>query len=860
MMDCNGAILGKRVGLLSFALAVLVWAIFTWPLPAHVTTAIPWSAHHFKGGERVNPTEPCDQLQFMYHYWLASDMLAGHTPLFQNRYELNFGNDAATYHPDTYFVPFSLLYALGQWLVSSAFGMNLVGFVSVWLTLWFTILLARRYCDDGLIIMFSAVVTLALPYRWHNQLGGSPAGIAMVLVPMVYWGLDRAVRDRSWWGGTVAGLGILFACSSDTHVFVFAVLSAPCWCLLALANRPDFRWKQLSDWLRLIPPLIPTAIGLMLAMWVSSHLAARLEDAVNSSGRDIVEVRNFSPLKRGLFTWGYFPMSNLIYIGFVVPALLALGGVSLLWSVRNRQGQSAVAVRSLVTALLLGGGIVMVILLGLGTNAPPDGLWTRAARAIIPHYKMIRQTTKIFCAMPTFLAIGLSVVLPFLLFRLKGRLGRVVLLSLLALAAVSEYRVQMNPAIMILDKEQGAYKAVADDAAARHVAPRAILAVLWPGDSHETALYQYYASLYRIRMVNGYTPTVSRDFMENVYRRFESINMGQLTDEQIDALLGKGIDYVMLHEDRCPEKVSPFPVGFTLKNLLNHPRLHLFNHSGEVWAFKLLKQPETKSLHGGDWNAWFPARRWEAEKCAGTNNIWLTDVSASYKACSVLNAANARLRTPTNAVSPVDHIRYMVRIRGTGTVEATTRVGVWTRDSVPVTVATPDWQWINVPIAPVDHYTNLVFGLSNQTGYVDVDMIMLAAGNDWQSDLKPGESVELPAPLFFHGGHVDLEKNAVVCEADRRHGLMFYGPKLPLEKGHYSAELMYHADAKEGTELGAFFASLNDERELAQERVIVGKPALLEWTQPDNRPFNIVFIFNGAATIELQRVVVKRLD
>ena len=89
-------------------------------------------------------------------------------------------------------------------------------------------------------------------------------------------------------------------------------------------------------------------------------------------------------------------------------------------------------------------------------------------------------------------------------------------------------------------------------------------------------------------MVDGYNPFIGKDYFENVFRRFESVNQGVISDEQLAKLNEMGVHWVLFHENLFPEKVSPFPAAATLKNLLTHPRLQLLAQDGPVWAFRIL--------------------------------------------------------------------------------------------------------------------------------------------------------------------------------------------------------------------------------------------------------------------------------
>ena len=116
---------------LAAIISLVVWTWFTWPLPQFVFDGIPVSSRDIRP-DGVRAMMKSDQLQLMYHYWLAQDMMTGDTPWFHNLYEFNTGNDAEREWPTAYFMPFSLVFAAGSLVAGRAFGMNLVGWVSLW--------------------------------------------------------------------------------------------------------------------------------------------------------------------------------------------------------------------------------------------------------------------------------------------------------------------------------------------------------------------------------------------------------------------------------------------------------------------------------------------------------------------------------------------------------------------------------------------------------------------------------------------------------------------------------------------------------------------------------------------------------
>jgi len=145
---------------------------------------------------------------------------------------------------------------------------------------------------------------------------------------------------------------------------------------------------------------------------------------------------------------------------------------------------------------------------------------------------------------------------------------------------------------------------------------------------------------------------------------------------------------------------------------------------------------------------------------------------------------------------------------------------------------------------------------------VDLDLSLLTAGA-WPQ-LNPGEAVVLPAPLFFHAGHIDLSSGNVVFRRDHDPaGVVLYGPKLPLPRGDYTVEICFVSAAPPATELGVVNLEQQDTSGENVSRPLLtfsaGRPAQGRWQQAENLPFNLVCVYSGAADLEIRQIVLTRL-
>jgi hypothetical protein len=838
----------KHRTILSFLATVLVWLVFAWPLPRFAARGIPSSAHNIE----LNSARRMivgDHLQLHYFYWLFSDMLAGNTPLFENRYEFNTGTDADRYKPGAYNLPLSLIYAAVRPLSTRAFAWNSVLFLSLWLTVLWTWLALRGLIRSDRLTLLAAIAAIAFPYRWVMLLGGSPTGTATLWLALLTFGLSLAFREDKPAGGVYAALALTGAYFNDRHVFFFSYLATPFLILLFLLLRNEIPWKSPA----FRRSCLLAAIPLAAAMLILGGLAARtaLDGFSNTSlagGRTLEEVRKYAPNVPGLVNRGGRGSNAHTYLGWAFFAFTALSLTSLLrgWTARTPRER-----RLALAGILLWLASFGVILLALGPNGPFDGALFDFFRDHVPGSKAMRQPAKIFALFTPILPLAIIVTFADL-FRTRslnpGNLPS-ILISLrpgviLAFVMLVDFSTQINASICLLDYSQPAYAAVASDAAARKIVPRAVILPLWPGDSDWAAVYQHYVSLYRIRMLNGYRPVVPNDYRDLV-RQFTSLNGGLMDDAQADALLGRGFGYIILHEDAFPEKVSPFPVIYTRNRLLAHPRLELLRHAETVWSFKILPTPRNwvPTLRPGPL---FPTRLWEFERAPGAQVAVRPDPDACHEAYAAISgpgSVSPRGFKTTGVPDPA----LLLRLRGDGEL--------WmapTSNEPPVLAAvvrTNAWTWFRFALDP-ERTTEVYPVFTVPTGSVDADFALLHSGT-WNPP-APGRPVTIPAEFFFHAGWSDPITGTVHFRPDYEpNDFIFYGPRLPMGPGRIRIDLDIATDAAPGTKLGRVTVE-NTGLPLEPLDVTAGEPFRCEVTLTSNRPVSLNFQYRRRAPVAIR--------
>lgn len=844
------------VAVLTSLAASLLFALLSWPLPRFMTSGIPASAHNIE--------QPAwrygihgDHLQYLYRFDLMSDMLAGRIDWFHNPYEFNTGNDADRYRPGAYFLPLSGLYALLKPFIGQALAWNLLLWLTVWLSALCTWGWLQRFTQDRAAWVTGIGFALLVPFRWTALFGGSPSGHVLMWLPLLAWGIDVAIREASWSSGAWVGLAVLMCFFGDLHVFYFAVLAIPVFVLISLFGHRDMNipWKQ---WYRVLP------LGLLSAALVGAYYLWRLQfltGSVMSDGRQWHELRLYSPSLRGLWT-SRAGIDGTFYLGWFALLALAMAALHVAWKWGYHRHRDA---RRLI---LFAGGLMVfaaTVLLALGANGPRDGWVIRVARALIPEYGMIRQPTKIFALMPMWLAWLIAI-------GVAGRDGeqprwrtaRHICMAILLLGSAAEIIRAVNVTVCLIEPDQPAYAAVARDARARSAAPGRVLVVpLWPGDSADTSLPVHWGQRYGLRMLNGYSAAAPQKYVENQFRRFQSVNQGLLTDEQLAALLQMGIHYLVVHENMFPEKVSPFPIQTTLARLTANPHIHPLQQAGPVHAFRINKlrhriAPETFS---SQCRSPFPSRRWFLVREQSENGTSIDDPqTVSGQALRLSGNDSGRLRIPPTRLAPRPDLKWWVRAKGKGRIRAATRWSDTLSPAREIQVDIPEWGWIQIPIDRGTHYQQVALELDVLEGKLDLDIVLLGDGN-WPEHWDPGTTHALPAVCFFHAGHVDADGTSVVFRSTHEPAdIIFYGPGLPLPAGHYRIEPVISSEAKRDQgPLAEFRVRTRGGEASPWTQVHPNAPAAMDWQCPDNRPFVFELKYTRQADIRIHEIRITRL-
>ncbi len=837
--------------LLLAAGTIVLFALLSWPLPRFFGRGIPSSAqNHEQPSWRYSI--PGDHLQLLYHFDLMREMLTGRIPWFHNPYEFNTGDDEERFRPGAYFFPLSGVYTVLNLMTGQALAWNLTLWLSVLLSAFFTWGWLRRFTRDPAAITLGILVALLLPFRWISLFGGSPAGMALLWIPLAAWGVDVAVRDARPWSGAWIGFAVLMCFWGDLQLFYFLVLALPLFFLISCAAgiiSGSLPWKK---WWRVIPSgLIFLVVAVAYHLWRKQYLT----ESMMAGGRSLHEVALFSPARTAVLRMGS-GVDGTVFFGVVTMIALAAAAVMIISAAyKNHPRARWQALLYAVVAVVT----LATIILALGTNSPRRAFLLRQARDYIPYYEMIRQPFKIYALMPMWLGWLLAVGWTAGAFgeSLKQRRMRFALAALLACGMLMEINYSLSATVSLIEPRQRAYEAVRDDARdAGHRRIGAIVVPLWPGESADTSLPLYYAQLYGLRLVNGYSPVVSVEYFENVFRRLESVNQGCISAEQLDYLLESGVNYLLLHENQFPEKVSPFPVTLTRDRLMAHQRLEFLAQDGPVWAFRLLDEPRAGEIVKRVPAQRFPTRRWNFDHVRfGDRRI--EDAGAHGGAYLLLRPEDEAFTAGPWRVAADERLQWLLRVRGSGVASIGVQWAEEPLESKMVEIESNDWEWLSVPLPELPGFAQIRFSIEMLEGVLEADTGLLLLG-EWSSRLETGEERVIEAADFFHAGYSEWPSQKVVFRPQYDPDTaVLYGPVLPLDTAAYITEWRVESDAAPGTDIGRLILHDYVTGERTSFPVRGGEPVKMEWSQPHSHLVNWIFEYRRVANVEIIEVILS---
>jgi hypothetical protein len=432
---------------------------------------------------------------------------------------------------------------LGIGLVE-AFGIYLVLFVSAWLLLsWLTASLtilplakARRILAKGFMSML-LLALYAIQLKW----------------------------DVPYLGSILLGLNLLLA--------LFLILPG-IW--------PHFRKpKGLAKlWL----PVLPLAVGLGLAAGRMLLVkASSFDQSIAGKGRGLHEVMLFTPSLSDLLNLANVHMEKLVHLGWGLAGLSVLGLILLAIGLPRPARQAAQAA---VWAFL--GAVATLLALGPTVKAAP--LYELLYK-VVPFFNFPRVPGRLII----FAVLMLSLLAGWAIRELSGGLVRKAWLSVaLCLALLLGFTYDLGlPArtgISLLPQPGTVTAGIQSQMKTGPGSPQRLLGLpIWPGDSHQSSVYEHTISLTRAQMVNGYSPVVPQSYVKQVFQPLDYLNFGLVNQAALQTLDKLKVRLVSFHDNDLvyAAKISPFPPAFARQRLIESNALDYVTYQGNVVLMSL---------------------------------------------------------------------------------------------------------------------------------------------------------------------------------------------------------------------------------------------------------------------------------
>ena len=345
---------------------------------------------------------------------------------------------------------------------------------------------------------------------------------------------------------------------------------------IGLRQLPDLlrvvwhRWERVR---RLLAVLLPvTAAALLAVAYVLFLKATAMGGSYTATGgRPYALIARNSPALPDLLKAGNF--GDAIYLG-ILPGLLGVIGLA----------QWRREVGSRPTLFIYGAGFLLALILALGPSLDPFLPLYHLLYTYLPYFNYPRRPDRLMILAFTALGVLAGYALRLLP---AGKPWAKVALLFLAIGIGLDYASFRLAGITLLDTGNPLYRTVGSE-----VKDGRFLAIpLFPGDSHQSSVYEFYVTTTRARMVNGYNPLVSRSYVEGIFDRLVNLNLGEMRQAEYELLKALRVRFLLVHEDLFFWKVSPFPGYLTAENLRASPYLTPRGKAGDLSLFELRQEP-----------------------------------------------------------------------------------------------------------------------------------------------------------------------------------------------------------------------------------------------------------------------------
>jgi hypothetical protein len=456
----------------------------TWPAVLHARS------HFMSGGAPGNgEASPGDHLQTLYHYWLVGHQLEHGRAPWRDPYMFR---PEAKPQPNYAGWPFGFVF----WPLSAVFGLvagwNVLQLVVYMLAGLFACAWLRELGLPRGPALAGGLVFAIAPYRVQQSVGHLLGPIS-ILLPLSLWAFERG-----WlWLYAVALASIPL--SGQVHIALGAIPFALAY---ALVRRRDRR--------AVVAAVAGCALAIGAGLLVRETL---IKGSTEAGGRKLAEITRYSAHVGDFLSRSLDPgrSEQFVFLGWLTP-LLALAGLVLLLHAR-RYGLAA----------LLAVGVVVPVVLALGTNTPIyEPLWHA-----LPPFRFPRVPERL-------LPISCLCIAALVAFALACARGAVVAVVIVLLFVDLHVHVYRESAVGHPDRV--AYRG-----------PGRVLELpIFDPSVHYGSVYLWYDTSSHRQRPSGYSTTAPR-VAKRTADRLQRLNCGDWSDDTAGLLDRLGVRAIAFH-------------------------------------------------------------------------------------------------------------------------------------------------------------------------------------------------------------------------------------------------------------------------------------------------------------------------
>lgn len=318
-------------------------------------------------------------------------------------------------------------------------------------------------------------------------------------------------------------------------------------------------------------PIIPLIFSMgLIVVWIISSKVKQVSSTIVGGGRTLRDVELFSSHLSDLFN-----STSHVYLGIVPTILISYLLLTVFWyAVFYKKNEKIDDEAQLIRLFYLVVAFCCYVL-ALGVAFGKSSLYILFYH-YFPFFNFPRVSDRIMTMVLFAGAIAVAFSVKSIQRRFTKPVAHILVISLLVIAMgmqLKDYNVFKPMGITLLDRGQDIYTHVKEN-----IGDGLLLEIpLWPGDSHQSSLYQHYIMIDRVKRVNGYSPLVLNEYIETVVTPLSSINTGMLNRQQYEMLRKLKVKFVTVHdhENVFPKKVSAYGPITTVRRLMQSPYLEL---------------------------------------------------------------------------------------------------------------------------------------------------------------------------------------------------------------------------------------------------------------------------------------------